>query len=59
MRKPGSSEDGSGQDGGSAGGFVNSLAHGGSSGVHTGSARRGWTLRVGKELVGKPVLRSE
>ena len=44
---------------GSAGGFVNSLAHGGSSGVHTASARRGWTLRVGKELVGKPELRSE
>ena len=44
---------------GSAGGFVNSLAHGGSSGVHTARARRGQTLRVGKELMGKLVLRSE
>lgn len=44
---------------GSEGSSVYSSVNSGRSGVHTGSAKRGWTLHGGKELVEKPMLRSD
>lgn len=44
---------------GSEGSSVHSSVNSGRSGVHTGSAKRGWTLHGGKELVEKPMLRSD
>jgi len=44
---------------GSEGRSVNSSVNSGRSGVHIGRATTGWALRVGKELVEKPMVRSE